>query len=225
MPLPFGSGTIPGTYYEIEFSLPGLPSIISEGEDTLLLIPNSDYIAEFIGGNIGISDSMQKATMFKNLNSPIASSDEMVFRSFAKTNKIDISEDINLYKKPNGKLTFPESEIKLSTENDLVGIKGLEVTVLKSIFETQKPYLEIAEMVIGTLAKLEDITARIMPLLGIPLVATSKKPKGNPNAIGYKSGAAVKEELAKMKAIQKKGGSIKVGNDGTVSKLDRKSVV
>jgi hypothetical protein len=217
MAIPFGSGNSPLSYYVVEFTLPGIDSIISKGEKTSLMIPNSKFLVEFIDGNIGISDSMQKDIMYKNLNSPIASADEMVFRSFAETNKIEVSD---LNKKSNGKMVMPKDAIELSSENDLLGLKGLEVTTLKSIFETQKPYLEIAELVIGNLAKLEDVTARVMPLLGIPLKTKSKKPKGNPNAVGYESGKIVKAELAKIKAVKKKGGGVKVGPNGTIIKLD-----
>jgi hypothetical protein len=213
-----------GINYNVSLSFPGPPSIISEGKDSALMLPNSDYLVEFIGGNIGISDNMQKATMFKNLNSPVASSNEMVFRSFADTNKIELDSDTSKYEK-NGKLSLPKDDIKLSPENDLLGLKGLEVTTLKSMFETQKPYMEIAKLVIGNLAKLEDITARVMPLLGVPLSTKSKKPKGNPDAIGYESGKELKKELAKIKAIQNKGGAIKVGPNGTIIKLDDESVV
>lgn len=213
MAIPFGPGNSPPNTYVVQFTFPKVDSIISEGK-TALMIPNADYLVKFIGGNIGIADSMFQSTMFKNLNSPIASSNEMVFRSFAKTNKIDIGDDISKYKGSNGKLKFPKDEINLSPENDLVGLKALEVTTLKSIFETQKPYIEIAKLVIGNLAKLEDITARVMPLLGIPLSTKSKKPKGNPEAVGYQSGSELKKELARIKSIQKKGGETKLNKNG-----------
>ena len=213
MAIPFGPGNSPPNTYVVQFTFPKVDSIISEGK-TALMIPNADYLVEFIEGNIGIADSMFQSTMFKNLNSPIASSNEMVFRSFANTNKIDLDDDISKYRNSSGKLSFPKEDIKISPENDLVGLKALEVTTLKSIFETQKPYIEIAKLVIGNLAKLEDITARVMPLLGIPLSTKSKKPKGNPEAVGYQSGAELKKELARIKSVQKKGGETKLGSDG-----------
>jgi hypothetical protein len=214
MSIPFGSGTLPPYTYVIQFSLPVINSIIT-GSKTSLMIPNTEYLSNFIEGNIGISDSMFQSTIFKNINSPIASSDEMVFRSFAKINKIDLDSDISKYKNSSGKLSFPEEEIKLNPENDLIGLKALEVTTLKSIFETQKPYIEIAKLVIENLAKLEDITARVMPLLSIsPLSTISKKPKVNPKAVGYQNGSELKKELSKIQSFQKKGGELKLGSDG-----------
>lgn len=213
MAIPFGPGTSPPNTYVVQFTFPKVDSIITEGK-TALMIPNADYLVKFIEGNIGISDSMFQSMMFKNLNSPIASSDEMVFRNFAKTNKIDLDSDISKYKNSSGKLSFPKDEIKLNPENDLVGLKALEITTLKSIFETQKPYIEIAKLVIGNLAKLEDITARVMPLLGVPLSTRSKKPKSNPNAVGYQNGSELKKELSKIQSFQKKGGELKLGSDG-----------
>lgn len=71
------------------------------------------------------------------------------------------------------------------------GLKAIEKTLLKSLYETQKPYIEIAKITIDQIANLEDVMARVMPLLGIPLKTKSLKPKYNngsnnrPQAIGY----------------------------------------
>lgn len=71
------------------------------------------------------------------------------------------------------------------------GLKALEKTMLKSLYETQKPYIEIAKIMVNQIATLEDVIARVMPLLGVPLKTKSLKPKYNngsdnrPKAIGY----------------------------------------
>lgn len=209
-----------GIDYNVSLSFPGMPSIISKGKETNLLIPNSDYLVKFVNGDIGISDSMTKSMIDKNINSPISSSNEMVFRQFLDSNKLD-SSDLSKYES-GGKYKLPKSEINLSNENDLFGLKALEVTTLKSIFETQKPYMEIAQIVVGTLAKLEDITARIMPLIGVPLKTKSKKPIGNPDAIGYKGGEKLKDELSKIKSLSRKGGESKFDENGNLIRDNKK---
>lgn len=216
----------PDGRYHVSLSFPGLPlSEISksiEGKSpALLLIPNVEYLIKFIQGDIGIGDSLLKSTFAKNFNSPITKASEGVFKNLAQNTKIDIT-DINKYKS-DGKFTMPLSEIKVSSEFDLGGIKGLEKTLLKSIFETQKPYMEIAKLVISTLAKMEDIVARIMPLalpLGTPLTTQSEKPIGNKtyNALGFNSGAEIKSKMAKLDAISTKGGSVKISVDGVATR-------
>ena len=194
----------------------GMSKSVGKGGSSALMIPNSNFLVSFIGGDIGIAEPMLKSTIFKNLNSPAASSDEMVFRSFANTNKIDTTEAT----KDGKKIKMPKDKIKLSPENDMSGLKALEKMTLFCIFETQKPYMEIAKFVIGNLAKSEDVLARVMPLLSpSPLTAKSEKPKGNSKAISYQGGAELKKELSKLEAIRKKGGQIKLGKNGEVTKL------
>lgn len=211
----------------VSLALPGIPSAISKSigskNPALLLIPNIDFLIEFSKGNLGISDNMMKATIFKNLNSPIASSNEMVAKKFAEINKLPI-DDISKYKK-DGKIKIPKSQVSVSSEFDGVGLKAFEKSTLQSIFETQKPYLEVAKLVIDAFVNIEDIVARIMPLVSLnPLRHKSEKPVNNigagkrPKAVGYKNGLAIKEALAKLDKVSKVGGSLKVENDGSVTR-------
>ena len=213
MPLPSGFPLYrKGKDYHVSLSFPGPDSIISKsiGEDTksALMIPNADFLIKFVEGNIGINDSMQKSTIIKNLNSPIASSNEMVFKNFAKLNKIELDSDISKYKKESGKLSFPMEELELNPANDLLGLKALETTTLKSIFETQKPYMEIAKLVIENLGKIEDVVARVMPLVSIsPLTTKSMKPFykdkniSGPKSIGFQGGEEFKKEISNIQSI------------------------
>jgi hypothetical protein len=138
----------------------------------------------------------------------------MIFKSFAKNTNIKV-DDVNKYKKPDGKISLPKSEITVAPEWEPAGVKALEKTTLKSIFETQKPYVEIAQLTIGNIAKIEDIIARIMPLLSAsPLTAKSKKPVANPNAMGYKNGAELKSAISKMKSSNSKDGQTTVSASG-----------
>ena len=227
------------TKSQVTLALPGKPSNISKSVGgnfpALLLVPNVDFLVAFIKGNIGIADSITKAAMVKNLNSPIAANDEMVARHFSKVNNLGLEDKIDKYKdKATGKIKIPKADIALSSENDSLGFKAMEKTILTSIFETQKPYMEIAKMVIDVMISIEDIVARIMPLLAPPPpvnIATSDKPVGNaggpkdekgiqkrPAAIGYQKGAQIKKAIAELDKITKAGGKLTVNKDGTTSK-------
>lgn len=194
--------------YHVSLSLPGPISEISKSvgitSSTNFLIPNIEYLEKFIKGDIGIGDELLKGLMLENFNSPEASKDENVFKTFAKLNKIEI-DDINKYKKGD-RFVMPKDEIKLDPSFDNIGVKSIEKTLLTSIFETQKPYMEIAKLVIENLANIEDIIARVMPLASItPLSSKSQKPTSNsgsgnsrPKALGYKNGEELKSKLAKI---------------------------
>jgi hypothetical protein len=219
------------TKSQVTLALPGKPSNISKSVGgnfpALLLVPNVDFLIAFIKGNIGIADAMTKAAMVKNLNSPIAANDEMVARHFSKVNKLGLEEKMDTYKDKSGKIKIPKGDIALSSENDSLGFKAMEKTILQSIFETQKPYMEIAKMVIDVMISIEDIVARVMPLLAPPPpinIATSDKPVGNagsgkrPAAIGYQKGAVIKKAIAELDKIAKAGGKLTVNKDGSTSK-------
>jgi len=214
---------------QVTLALPGKPSNISKSVGgnfpALLLIPNVDFLIAFIQGNIGIADSMSKAALLKNINGPIAANNEMVTRHFSKVNGLGLENKLDTFKDAKGKIKIPKSEIKLSTENDQLGFKAMEKTILTSIFETQKPYMEIAKMVIDVLVSVEDIVARIMPLISAsPLTAKSDKPVGNggsgkrPAAIGYQGGKKIKEAIAALDKLSKIGGKLDVNKDGTANK-------
>ena len=219
---------------QVTLALPGKPSNISKSvggnSPALLLVPNVDFLIAFIQGNIGIADSMTKAAMVKNLNSPIAANNEMVTRHFSKVNNLGLEDKIDKYKDAaTGKIKIPKADIPLPTGNDSLGFKAMEKAILQSIFETQKPYIEIAKMVIDVMVSVEDIIARIMPLLApfpMLLTATSDKPVGNagegrrPAAIGYQGGAIIKKAVAELDKISKTGGKLTVDKDGNASKAD-----
>lgn len=209
--------------YQVSLALPPLPiSKISEAigltAASSFLVPNVEFIEKFIDGDIGISDKMVKEAMFKTFNNPIAQKDEKIFTKFAQLSKAQIPNVNTL--KTDGKLKLPKDKFSLeSTEG--IGFKAFEKAMLKSIFETQKPYFEVAKLVIGSIAKIEDIIARVMPLLGNPLVTKSLKPVTNagaanrPKAIGYQNGKELGEALAKLKKLSKSGGkNVKIDKNG-----------
>jgi hypothetical protein len=217
--------------YHVSLALPGPISSISKSigltSSTALLFPNVEYLEKFIDGDIGIGDSIIKSMLTDNYNSKITSSNEGVFKSFSKSNKIEL-DDISKYKKDD-KFVMPKSEIKIPSEFDTVGLKSIEKTTLKSIFETQKPYIEIAKLIIENLANIEDIIARVMPLVSIsPLSCKSEKPIINsgsdkrPKAMGFNSGDEIKKSLSKINSISNKGGKTKVDKNGKAIKPEEK---
>jgi hypothetical protein len=216
---PLGSGP-----YHVSLAIPGAPSAISKSlgltTPTGVLLPNVDYLTKFSEGDLGISDSFIKDMIFKNMNNSIASKNEAIFKQFAKQSKIDVS-DISKFKKGN-KFVMPRNLIKIPEENELTGFKALEKTTLQSIFETQKPYMEIVKTATETIAKAEDIIARVMPFFGNPLTTKSKVPTknkgggGGPKAIGYKKAEALKKELNGLQALIKKGMNV-TNNTGSTS--------
>ena len=204
--------------YHVSLSLPGVLSEISKSvsneenpsgitSSTSFLIPNVEFLENFIKGDIGLGSNVMKSMISKNFSSPIAAKDEEVFKSFAKLNKVEI-DDINKYKKGD-RFVMPTDEIKLDPSLDMIGIKSIEKTTLTSIYETQKPYMEIAKYVIENLASIEDIVARVMPLISIvPLSAKSEKPvtnagdgKTKAKSLGYKNGEELKEKLSELESF------------------------
>ena len=203
---PLGSGN-----YNVSLAFFGPLSEASKSiglnSSTGLVLPNTDYIQKFAEGDLGISDSFIKNMLVKNMNSPIASKNEAVFKQFAKQNKIDVS-NIDEFKKGD-KFVIPKDKIKIPEEFSMTGFKAFEKTTLQSIFETQKPFMEIVGVAIGSVAKAEDVIARVMPFFGNPLTVKSRKPVGNagsgkarPKAIGFKGAAETKEKLQKLNSIQ-----------------------
>jgi len=212
--------------YQVSLSLPPLPtSEISKAIGITgsagFLIPNIDFLKSFAQGNLGIADKITKETLYKNFNHPIAQGNEKVIKSYAKNNGIDIP-DFAKYK-VDGKIKFPKEDVTVPDMGD-IGLKAFEKTIMTSIFETQKPYLEVAKLVIGNVAKIEDIIARVMPLLGVPLTTKSLKPVGNngaanrPKAIGYQNGGDLKKALSKLKTLSNDGSKVKIDKNGNATR-------
>lgn len=199
--------------YNVSLSLPSVTSEISKSigitSSTSFLMPNIEFLQKFVEGDIGIANNILKDTLFSNFNSPVTQKNGKVFKGFAKASGVEIT-DINKYKDASGKLKLPKEEINLPIDNGL-GVKAFEKTLLTSIFETQKPYIEIIKLVLENIVKIEDIVARVMPLLGIPLETKSLKPSvnngnyGSPKALGYQGGADMKKAVNNLNDISKQG--------------------
>ena len=77
--------------YHVSLSLPGVLSEISKSvsnkeyptgitSSTSFLIPNVDFLENFIKGDIGLGSNVMKSMISKNFSSPIAAKDEEVLR-------------------------------------------------------------------------------------------------------------------------------------------------
>ena len=221
----YGSTLVTGPY-NVSLSFPGPSSIISKSiglkESSILLVPNISYITKVIEGNLGIADNMVKQSLFKNLSNPISTNSEGVFTRFAENTNSGIG-DINKLKDNKGRLKIRESDINLELDKD-IGFKMLETIALKSMFETQKPYIGVASIVIDSIGDIEDIIARLAPLLSVsPLTTKSKKPSVNagsgnkPKAIGFKGGDT-KEKIKELQNLT--SGGTTSDEEGNVKKGD-----
>jgi hypothetical protein len=222
-------GPISSGPFHVSLSMPGPISDISKSigitSSTSILLPNIDYLVKFTNGDIGIADTLKKNMILKQINK---CQNEDTFKHFANLVKLDI-QDPSKYKTKNG-YSIPKNLITLDTSQDLMGIKAMEKTILKSIFETQKPFIEISKLVVENLAKIEDVIARFMPILATTDVAgklsiQSEKPKTNagngsrPKALGYQSGSDIKPSLGKMQSISNKGKKIKTDRFGNITTI------
>lgn len=204
----YGEGLLKGPY-NVSLSFPGIDSIISKSiginEKSALLIPNVNYITQFVEGNLGITDGIFKSMIFKNLSDPRSVKSEDIFKDFSKNTGTDVG-DIEKLKDKKGKIRVKQSDIKFELPED-IGLKSFETIFLKSIFETQKPYMEVASIIIDSLVSVEDVIARLAPLLSIsPLTTKSKKPRvnggngSNPKALGF-SGGDTRKRLEDLKNL------------------------
>lgn len=212
-----GSATIP--------SIPSAPNIPNA---TIPSVPNVPT------GDIPSAANAKSANIpsVPNIPNPpnipkVPNSTEMGLKMFIKSTELDIP-DLDKYKK-DGQIKIPAADIQLPPEYDYIGLKAMEKTIMTSIFETQKPYMDIAKVIISSMVKVEDIIARVMPLLSLnPLTSKSEKPTvkdGKSNgtkAIGYQNGLEIKKILAELEKLSKIGGALTVNKDGTTSK-DKKT--
>ena len=144
----------------INFSLPIIPSFTKTEADKLvpakiwdgsvtqqlLFLPDIKVLTNFAKGEIGIADGLIKKMIFSNAS------------------RIQNPETLDLFlKKSGGKLKkpsenyFKDGKIAINPEDielteipgNLGGLKSLEKTLFQSIFETQKPYMEIIKLVLA----------------------------------------------------------------------------
>lgn len=146
--------------------------------------------------------------------------DEKVIKAMAESFSMNIP-DISKLRDASGKIKVQLPDVTVPFAFNDLGIKSIEKATLQSIFETQKPYVEIIKTILNALVSIEDIIARVMPLLALnPLTSKSEKPIVNgggekrTKSIGFQNGVDFKKVLAELDAITKSGNDIQIDKDG-----------
>jgi len=185
-----------------QFALINIPSNDTETPDTgpLLFIPDINYLTKFANGDLGIAEKLQQKMFAKNLSS-LKTIEHL--NIFLKATGYKLEKEPSSYFK-NGKFDIPLSDLSVSLEGSLAGLKAMEKSIIQAIFESQKPYMEIVKIVTGSFVKIEDVIARaevfissfpayLLENSGNPLAPIisltschSQKPSTNPKAAGYK---------------------------------------
>ena len=127
-------------------------------------VPDIEVIKKFAEGDLGIADS--------------------IFGNFMSKNAAGLS----------GETAEIFNKLAQNTSNVSGGLKGLEITTIKTMFETQKPYMDVALKVIESLTVVEDIIAVL--LAGQEF--QSLKPKTNKKSL-YSKLNGIKNDLKEVK--------------------------
>ena len=193
----------------INFSLPIIPSFTSTEPNKLrdvklfdrsitqqvLFIPDINILLRFANGELGIADAINKSMILKNLSKI---EDPEIIQQFLKAAGGEVEESVENFIK-NGKASINPEKLKLKEiDGNLGGLKALERAMIQSIFEAQKPYMDVFKLVIQNLVKIEDIIARVLAISG-----SSMNPKVNPKALGYQGNKDFQEKMSQLDGLIK----------------------
>jgi hypothetical protein len=184
------------------FAIPIIPSLFSTTPNRLpiLFVPNVQFLTDFVNGEIGIAKKLKNSAFLKIL---AGVPDPATLNTFLKASGGNIGNNPGQFFQ-NGKMKPPTSVSFDTSLSPPGGLEALEKSMIQAIFETQKPYVTIIKLVIEHFIDIEDIIACI---LGI--IMSSKKPAGNPKALGYQGqqdGGGVSAGLNNLNQLQKKKG-------------------
>ena len=144
-----------------------------------LFFPNVEYLVKFANGDLGIADTARTNMILQNIN--LCKTPQQM-GIFAQSSGAILKKSPENYFS-NGTPRVPASDVTLNTASDSTGFKALEKSVIQSIFQSQKPYMEIIQILVQELIEVEDVIARVLALADISLM-----PRYNPNALGYLGG-------------------------------------
>jgi hypothetical protein len=181
----------------VNFSIPNIPSFKSTtpSPKPILFVPDVEKLIKFAQGDLGIADSIRTSMIVTNI---AKCTDPFQLESFLKAAGGKLKNPIESYFQ-DGRLTFDPSDLSIDPKpGDLGGLKSLEKALFQSIFDTQKPYVEIIKLVTENLVKIEDIVARVLAAGG-----SSMKPADNPKALGYKGNSEVAQSMFKLQSLAK----------------------
>ena len=197
----------PDPNIHVSLSIPGIPSEICKSvgltANANFLIPTIPYIMQCaVKGDLGISNQILLGSALTNLNK---SSNSKTLSTLANSLGVTINVDPEKYKRTNGKgYNLPESSISMNVNNPKTntGLHMIEKVSVKSMFETYKPWIEVAKILIQSLVSVEDVIAR-----SLAVGVQSEKPitnSGNssrPPALGYKGGSNIAESIGTLSNI------------------------
>lgn len=178
----------------VNFSIPNIPDFQKTTPDTpALFVPDIKYLVKFAQGDIGISDKIKMGMLTKNISKMTNLSQ---LETFMKATGATLPKSLDTYVK-DGRVQINPDDLKLGVSSgDLGGIKAFEKSLIQSIFESQKPYIEIIKMVTESLIRVEDISARVLAVGG-----SSMNPVNNPRALGYGGGDKIQKSLFQIGAL------------------------
>jgi len=178
----------------INFTLINYPRSSREpSPKPVLFITDIQYLIKFAQGDIGIADGIQKKMLMKNIGK-MKNIDQL--KTFTKATGTTLNRPHESYLK-DGRIQVPPGDISMGVSNgNLGGLKSLEKALITSIFETQKPYIEVAKIVLNNFVLIEDIIARVLAFGG-----PSAKPIGNPAALGYGGTSSFSKSLGKLQNL------------------------
>jgi len=197
----------------INFSIPNVPSLTKTTPDgkNVIFVPDVNYLIKFSKGDLGIADAIHTSRILNNISSAKNPNEASLFLK-AAGGKVDSPEK---YLK-NGKYIIPASAITLDKSKDQGGLKALEKSIIQSIFDSQKPYMDMIGQLSNVLITVEDVIARA---LALPI--KSLKPSTNPRALGFKKSGKVttKDEIAKLKSLIDSKNNVSGSNQSNNSSL------
>ena len=170
------------------FALVNVPSDDSQIPDkNKFLTPNINYLQKFALGDLGISEQLIQTQFLKYLNSSNSSESQILIKSSPFiVNKLN---------------NISSNDLKMKPCN--CGMKSFEKSIIQTIFESQKPYMDIIKIFISSMSKIEDVICRYyvlvsfqsylvqfssMGIFAFPaaiLKANSMKPQFNKKSMGY----------------------------------------
>jgi hypothetical protein len=192
----------------INFAIPTLPPINGNPINPKILVPDIPAIVKFANGDLGIADKIKSGMLFKNISKM---NNPQQLKTFLSLTGSTLAKSPESYFN-NGKIKISQSDIQMgNSPGDLGGLKALEMALIQSIFETQKPHMEVIKLVVENFVKIEDIIARVLAVGG-----SSAKPKGNPNALGYGGGSqsSISSAISKLGVLSNLKGPGNQNNSG-----------
>lgn len=181
----------------INFSIPNIPSLTKtkpDGAETIF-VPDIKYLLQFSKGDLGIADAIQNSTIMNTVYRSKNINEASIYLQSAG----GLVESPEKFVK-NGKFVIPQSALKLDPSKNEAGLKALEKSIIQSIFDSQKPYMDMLAQLSNVLITVEDVIARVLALGG-----KSMKPVTNPRALGYKQNGEnkTKNESSKLTSLTK----------------------